>query len=149
MKKEKGFTLVELIVLLAILAIVLGIANRGYQRWLQNYNLRAEAQVLRVAVKKAVELAKGGNVDYFIVFDLENNTYNIFDAEQQDNRTHRIEDARVKITMADFGGNAYALALARGCLNQTGMVVMENRIGSRALLDFGFLGSANISYEMK
>lgn len=44
MKRTNGFTTVELIVIIALFAILVGIAIPGFSRWLPNYRLRAAAR---------------------------------------------------------------------------------------------------------
>jgi prepilin-type N-terminal cleavage/methylation domain-containing protein len=44
MKRTHGFTTIELIVVIALFAILVGIAIPGFSRWLPNYRLRAAAR---------------------------------------------------------------------------------------------------------
>lgn len=44
MKRAKGFTTIELIVIMVIIAILATIAVPGFSRWLPNYRLRAAAR---------------------------------------------------------------------------------------------------------
>ena len=46
MKRKNGFTILELIVIIAILAVLLLIAIPGFSRWLPNYRLRAATRDL-------------------------------------------------------------------------------------------------------
>ena len=46
MKRKNGFTILELVVIIAILAVLLLIAIPGFSRWLPNYRLRAATRDL-------------------------------------------------------------------------------------------------------
>ena len=53
MKRKNGFTILELIVIIAILAVLLLIAIPGFSRWLPNYRLRAATRDLFSNVQHA------------------------------------------------------------------------------------------------
>ncbi|MGE5838513.1 MAG: Tfp pilus assembly protein FimT/FimU, partial [Deltaproteobacteria bacterium] len=44
MKREKGFTTIELAVSIVIICILLGLAIPGFSRWIPNYRLRGAAR---------------------------------------------------------------------------------------------------------
>ena len=46
MKKEKGFTMIELMITMVILGVLLGLAIPGFSRWLPNYRLRGATRDL-------------------------------------------------------------------------------------------------------
>ena len=46
MKREQGFTMIELMITIVILCILLGLAIPGFSRWLPNYRLRGAARDL-------------------------------------------------------------------------------------------------------
>jgi len=46
MKREKGFTIIELVVIIVIMGILATIAIPGFSRWLPNYRLRAATRDL-------------------------------------------------------------------------------------------------------
>ena len=44
MKREQGFTLIELMVTIIILSVLLGLAIPGFSSWLPKYRLRGAAR---------------------------------------------------------------------------------------------------------
>jgi prepilin-type N-terminal cleavage/methylation domain-containing protein len=72
-----GFSLVELIVVIAITAIVLKISSSMFNSYKQNTNLREAAGALAADMKLAKQRAVGENVNYTITFDINNNLYEI------------------------------------------------------------------------
>jgi len=58
MKREQGFTLIELMITIIILSVLLGLAIPGFSRWLPNYRLRGAARDLY----SNLQLAKSGTI---------------------------------------------------------------------------------------
>ena len=73
----EGFSLVELIVVIAIIAIVLKISSSMFNSYKQSANLREAAGALAEDMKLAKQRAMAENVNYTITFDLNNNRYEI------------------------------------------------------------------------
>lgn len=67
-KSKAGFTLVELMVVVAIIGIMAAIATPGFIAWLPNYRLKSAARDLYSALQNARMLAVKNNTTVQVVF---------------------------------------------------------------------------------
>ena len=74
-KKESGFTLIETMIIAAILAILAGVAIPAFTQWLPNYRLRSAAQDFYSNLQSAKMEAVKANASRSVVFDPLNNRY--------------------------------------------------------------------------
>ncbi len=74
-KHEAGFTLVELITILVILAVLASIAIPTFSVWLPNYRLRGAARDLYSSLQMAKLGAVKHNQQWAVVFDQGSNRY--------------------------------------------------------------------------
>jgi len=75
MRKNSGFTLVELMVTIAIIAIVAAIAIPGYMSWLPNYRLKSAVLDLEGNIQRTRLQAIKYNQTWAVLFDQPNNIY--------------------------------------------------------------------------
>ncbi len=147
MKSQKGFTLIELIVVICIMGILLLIAVNRYDHWQQNYNLRSEARIICGYLQEASSLARSKSLNYNVIFDMEKNSYGIVAGE--DIKIYNFSDPRVRLVSADFTGESYVTFLPRGCVQDTGTVLLENALGSTVLIHVALPGKISIQLKMK
>jgi len=89
-KRESGFTLMEMMVVVAIIGIMVAVAIPGFSVWLPNYKLKGAIQDLYSNMQNAKMEAIKANGDYTIVFTEASDTY----------------------TMTSPGGNVQTITLA-------------------------------------
>ena len=77
MRRPAGFTLVELIVVLAILATLVALAAPSFSRTIASARLRSGASEVRSTLARARSLAVAGGRVRSVVFDLEKGGYGI------------------------------------------------------------------------
>ena len=75
--KARGFTLVELIITVAIIALLLTVTVPAATLWLPNYYLRNAATDIFANMQYAKTEAVRNNSDYAVVFDPGNGTYSL------------------------------------------------------------------------
>ena len=68
-KREQGFTLVEVMITLAVLAIMTSIATPNYLSFMQSYRLRGAASMVRGDLNKVKVLAIKSRLQYRVVFN--------------------------------------------------------------------------------
>jgi prepilin-type N-terminal cleavage/methylation domain-containing protein len=76
--KKSGFTLIELMVVIAIMSIAAGIAIPNIIGWIPNYRLGKAAGDMASAFQKARLSAIKGHTDMVVSINLGNNSYMIF-----------------------------------------------------------------------
>lgn len=84
MGRKKGFTIVELSIVIAIMGTLAAIAIPGYNAWLPTSRVNAAARELFTEMQFARMKAISENNNYVITFDTANNSYSIYDDENND-----------------------------------------------------------------
>jgi type IV fimbrial biogenesis protein FimT len=77
MKKEQGFTLLELMITIVILCLLLGLAIPGFSSWLPKYRLRGAARDIYSNLQFAKMTAVKDRVRCGVLFDVANNIYRV------------------------------------------------------------------------
>ncbi len=82
---ESGFTMIEMLVVVAIISVMVGIAVPNFVDWLPDYRLKKPAKELFSNMQLAKLNAIKQNTDWAIVFDSGENKYYICSAKGADN----------------------------------------------------------------
>ncbi|MBV5329871.1 MAG: GspH/FimT family pseudopilin [Chlorobium sp.] len=75
---QKGFTLVEVLIVVTIIGILSAIAVPSFLAWLPNMRIRAEARDLYSNIQRIRSEAVKNNQNWAIVFDTASNSYRIY-----------------------------------------------------------------------
>ena len=121
MKREYGFTLLELMVTVVILCILLGLAIPGFSSWLPNYRLRGATRDIYSNLQLAKMTAVKDRARCGVLFDAGNQKYQVISSGS--NRTWEStsgsragDDVILKeVTFSEYGsGISYGSGTATG-----------------------------------
>ena len=106
-KRELGFTMIELLGAIVVLAILAAIAIPGFSRWLPDQRLRAAARDVYSNMQLAKMSAVRNNATWAIVFDTGANLYFVCSDDGVDDDWTTIGDNTTEktINLSDYGNS--------------------------------------------
>lgn len=150
-KNQKGFSLVELMIVIAILAILAAVAVPSLQRFAINSDLRSAARAIQGDFFDLKERAISENRRYAITFNVNSSTYSI---EQPPGTVIETRDLRIYrddivITSASFAGGIPSVTFqTRGTVSGTGgSVSIKNILNSTATIRINITGKTSVQYD--
>lgn len=150
--KARGFTIVELIIAMVVLAILIMIAIPNFHRLAINGNLKTAARDLIADLNALRENAMANNTQcirpltgecFDLTFNLGNNTYTVNPASGLPNGGK--SPASIASDIHLTAGTAVTF-LTRGTLSQGGSVVLTNSRGSTATITFNLSGRTYVQF---
>ena len=150
LKRRPGFTIIELIITIAVFAILLGMAIPAINSWLPGYRLRSAARDIASNMQLARMRAISVNQNYGVDFDADG-TYKIFRDGfpfHQCDENDTIERRNTLPTGVTFSGGTFAAtrpAIFRpGGTCNGGTIRVTNPRGTRSIIVSPFTGRIRI-----
>ncbi len=125
MQKNLGFTIVELMTVIGIIAILMSIAVPNIIGWLPDYRLRSGTEEIQSTLQLARLRAINGNTTATVSFDLGNETYQASVGGQTFKGGQM--PAGVDIFSADFAGVPQVQFNSKGFTNLAGGTVRSQK----------------------
>jgi prepilin-type N-terminal cleavage/methylation domain-containing protein len=153
----EGFTLIEALVVLTIIAVLLMVAKPMFNRIVVNTNLRAAAGALAEDMKLAKQRAVMENVKYSITFNISSNNYTMNNYDPNGNmnalpiKTVNLSDFGKGISILNqnySGGNSGTITFyTRGTCSgpATGMITLQNSLNSTKAITTNPMGRVKIN----
>lgn len=146
---KKGFSLIEMVVVMAIIGVLLSIAIPSWNRYRENADLKSAARGIASDFFDAKQRAVGEGVRYQIKFDEENNLYQITNTVTNDTTTKNITELDGPITLTNVTFvNDTIIFFTRGT-TRPGTVELVNSRGSRATVRVNITGRTHVSFQMQ
>jgi len=144
MHKNSGYTLTELMVSIAVVAILASLAIPNFIAWLPNYRLRSGAEEIQSTLQFARITAIKRNATATVTFDIANETYRA-SVGGQAIRGGRMP-AGIDINTAVFGGGTFVQFDSRGiAINNTdGSAQVINNLGRTKTIAVYITGNSRI-----
>ena len=145
MRKNAGFTLTEIMVTIAIIAIFASLAVPNFIGWLPNYRLRSGAEDIQSTLQLARVTAIKRNATATVSFDIANETYRA-SVEGQTFRSGKMP-AGINIFSATFGGGTFVQFDSQGiAINNTdGSANLVNNLGRAKSITVYITGNSRIN----
>jgi type IV fimbrial biogenesis protein FimT len=142
MHKNSGFTMTELMVTIAVVAILASLAIPNFIAWLPNYRLRSGAEEIQSTLQFARITAIKRNATATVTFDIANETYRA-SVGGQAIRGGRMP-AGIDINSTSFGGASVQFD-SRGIANNAGNAVVRNNLGRSKTIEVYITGNSRIN----
>ncbi|PKN35445.1 MAG: hypothetical protein CVU61_04030 [Deltaproteobacteria bacterium HGW-Deltaproteobacteria-19] len=141
----KGFSLSELLIVIAIIGILATVSGYSWQRYVTNANLRAAAREIASDFSTAKQTAIKESRNYTITFDVSGNQYTIAPGAKVKSPTFFGSD--IRLTGANFGiGGTVITFLPRGTAS-AGNVTLVNSRGSTAQIVVNMTGKNYVQFS--
>jgi type IV fimbrial biogenesis protein FimT len=146
---NRGFTITELIITLALIAIVGAIAMPSFNRMTVNGNLRSAARDIQGRIAYLKERAMADNTQYALTFDKDNNRYRSSDMKAEEWKYASSFGQSIRITSVSFDEGSTVTLETRGTLAQAGNIVLANSRGSTATIRCNLSGRTYVQFQMR
>ena len=141
----KGFTMLEMIIVIGIVAILLKISSSMFNSYKQNANLREAAGALAEDMKLAKQRAMAENVNYTITFDVNNNSYRIQGGTYDVTKKLGDFGNGIRILSQNYsGGNSGTITFKTRGTCSAGTIKLQNSINSELDIITTLMGKVTI-----
>ncbi|MCX7815898.1 MAG: GspH/FimT family pseudopilin [Syntrophales bacterium] len=152
---KRAFSLVELIIVIAIMGIMGSIAAYSWQRYVHNANLKTAARDITADIANTRTKAVSERLTYRIKFSVENNYYTVEKANQDGSYTNIVtktlsihgRGSGITLQRVNFPENTLYF-YTRGTCNPGSLKIVNNR-GSEATITINITGRTYVTFSMQ
>jgi len=144
--KARGFTIPELIIVLAVVAMLIMIAVPNYNRIIVNGNLKTAASDMIADFYTLREKAMAGDQQFDLTFNVDNNLYTVNPASGLPNGWKSPASIASDIYLDPATSLETVSFYPRGTLSQNGSVVLRNSRNSTARITSYQTGKTDVQY---
>jgi prepilin-type N-terminal cleavage/methylation domain-containing protein len=149
MKSKNGFTLVELIITIAVIAIIGVIAGLNLYAYTLNRNLKSAARAITSDFSFCKGKAISENTRYQIAFDVAGKSYTIQPGTPAAVTKHLSEfGSGIEIESASFGKGHTINFYTRGTA-APGNIKLKNSRQSKATIKVNITGRTHVAFDME
>jgi type II secretion system protein H len=150
---RKGFTLIELMIVIAIIGILSAVALFGWRGYQDNVNLRTAARDVVTDISACKQRAVSEGVQYCMQFTDGSPNYSINTSScgaptQTQAKNLTSFGSGLTISNTNFNSDQVSF-LPRGTLTSTGTIVLTNSKNSTATITINITGRAYVSFTMR
>lgn len=146
----RGFSLVELLVVIALISIVMAFGIPAWQNYRTNTDLKTAAREIMADIANAKQRAVTENVDaYRVTFNVGGNSYALTRTDGVTTGTWNKSLSgygNVSIASVTFGGSAISLQKRGTATN--GTLVLQNTLGSTATITVNITGRTYVDFDI-
>ena len=142
----RGYTLIELVITISIMAIVAAVAVPFFQSYAINANLKSAARDIAADIQNHKQMAVSQTAPVSMVFSVDENSYTVW---QGPPKSPAYFGNGISITSASFmpGGTATLTFQSRGT-SWNGTIILVNSRGSTATITTNITGRAYVQFSM-
>jgi prepilin-type N-terminal cleavage/methylation domain-containing protein len=143
--RNRGFSLLEVLVVLGILGILGSMSAYTWQRYVANSNLRTAARDMASVISLYRQKAVGESTAYTMTFEIVNNRYIITPGDIV--KSFAGYGSGVRLNPVTFAGSIISIQ-SRGLLSN-GTITMVNARGSSATITVDQAGRTHVEFNMQ
>lgn len=152
-KKNRGFTLAEMMIVILIIGLISALALPGYSRFLQSWKLNGEAEQFAATLRTARSAAIMKNLNAVFTFNVNNRTFLYFEDNDRDgvrdNNEYRSATYRLIPQIAFAAHTLSGTTLTFGPMGNTaanGSITLRNTRNSIKIIRI-YGGTGNITID--
>jgi type IV fimbrial biogenesis protein FimT len=151
-RNNRGFTLTELMIVIAIFGLIAVLSVPNYNRFMMGWRLNGETQQLASALRSARSSAIMKNIDVVFTFDEDAGTYSWFEDENRngnlDNDEYESAQFSLPETVEIAGHTLSSTTLtfgSKGTTRESGSITLRNTLNNiRSVRIFGGTGNVTV-----
>jgi len=105
MRGRSGFTIIELLMVIAIIGILAAVGVPNFLNWLPKYQLKSAARDLYSNLHLVKMSSIKSNASWAIVFNVDANTYQVCSGQGVDNSWGGTNIVEKTVVLSDYGGS--------------------------------------------